>query len=481
MLPALIQRPGRTGVQRSQERGVTLLLVAVAMFSIIWMAGMSIDVGTLYQASAEAQRSADAAALAGARVLSSSGMTGDPGNSGGKWATICDTATQIAKAVANQNSVGGAVPSTVDVTFIAGDKDSACSASTLVSFGVNPTITVKVTQSSLPTYFSRVWGRTGSTVSATATAEAFNPSNAGSYAVQPRCVKPWIVPNYDPLNGPGCTKGCKGFVDPTSGGSIVNPGLLANGHVIGEQFWLLPVCKVDPAQKGACAPFRSNPPQANYIAVITTDPPLPNLEYLPGQVPPTSTAVPSSKTGACSDVTPSQPYAEAIAGCDQSTRYQCGVTTKNAVDVSENPGNGDTGNGVQCLIHQGTSESTDTLVVSGQDTLDPFATSPTSAATYPFEIQAGTENPLTPGVSSGTVITSSTSIVSVPIYDPNGSIITTGTTNVTIVGFLQVFINFVDKYGNVYVTVMNVTGCASNPATVFTGTSPVPVRLITSP
>jgi hypothetical protein len=153
------------------------------------------------------------------------------------------------------------------------------------------------------------------------------------------------------------------------------------------------------------------------------------------------------------------------------------------VDESENPGNGDTGNGVQCLTHQGTRESTDTLAVSGQDTLNPFATNPTLPATYPFEIQAGTENPLTTaGVSSGTIITSSTSIVSLPIYDSSISLVVVGNqANVTIVGFLQVFINFVDKYGNVYVTVMNVTGCANDPGTVLTGTSPVPVRLITPP
>jgi hypothetical protein len=61
-----------------------------------------------------------------------------------------------------------------------------------------------------------------------------------------------------------------------------------------------------------------------------------------------------------------------------------------------------------------------------------------------------------------------------------------GTSQVTIVGFLQVFINGVDEYGDVNVTVLNVAGCSngagsavsSNPVT---GSSPVPVRLITPP
>src|SRR5713226_8226666 len=85
MLLPLIQRPQRSAARRSRERGVTMALVALAMVGIIAMAALSIDVGTLYQASAEAQRSADASALAGARVLSLSGMTGDPTNSSGQW------------------------------------------------------------------------------------------------------------------------------------------------------------------------------------------------------------------------------------------------------------------------------------------------------------------------------------------------------------------------------------------------------------
>jgi hypothetical protein len=88
------------------------------------------------------------------------------------------------------------------------------------------------------------------------------------------------------------------------------------------------------------------------------------------------------------------------------------------------------------------------------------------------------------GLVANTLITSSTSIVSLPIYDSSVPItFNPGTTTpVTIVGFLQVFINSVDGSGNLNVTVMNVTGCAPNPGTTtFNGTSPVPVRLITPP
>jgi len=47
-----------------------MVLVAIAMVAIIAMAALSIDVVTLYLAREEAQRSADAAALGAARVLS---------------------------------------------------------------------------------------------------------------------------------------------------------------------------------------------------------------------------------------------------------------------------------------------------------------------------------------------------------------------------------------------------------------------------
>src|SRR5271165_4631531 len=61
---------------RDGERGITMALVAICMVAILAMAVLSIDTVTLYLAREEAQRSADAAALAGARILSLSGMTG---------------------------------------------------------------------------------------------------------------------------------------------------------------------------------------------------------------------------------------------------------------------------------------------------------------------------------------------------------------------------------------------------------------------
>jgi Tfp pilus assembly protein FimT len=495
-----------------RQAGITMVLVALAMVAIIAMAALSIDVVTLYLARMEAQRSADAAALAAARVIALSGLTGDPANSSGSWAAICggasSPATQAAIAAAKQNAIGAIAP-TVTVTYsVVGSSPAADCSGLTAAFGVNPIVTAQVTRSGLPTFFSRIWGNAGNTVTATATAEVFNSSNSGTISngppgtitpVQPRCVKPWMVPNRDPLspnpngNGTFCDvqdpvthvrTPCQPFVN-LSNGQIARPGISLNGGynaVIGETFWLSPDC----VHNSSPCQFRpvgnGVPPQGNFLypggpggSDIYLELP-PSMQYLAGAAPSTlPVAVPSCSSGASL-------YQQAIAGCDQSTVYQCGVQNMNTIDLSENPGmaTNDTMNGVLCLVHQ--SDATDITDASGQDTLSPFA----APSAYPFQILAGTSNPLVGnGLAAGAPITSSSSIVTVPVYDDTKTIKSSGTTQVTIVGFLQVFINAADQYGNVNVTVLNVTGCSNGGGqtvgTPVQGSSPVPVRLITPP
>jgi putative Flp pilus-assembly TadE/G-like protein len=499
MRPPLIQRSRRSIPHRSRERGVTMALVALAIVGVIAMAGLSIDVGTLYQASAEAQRAADAGALAAARTISMQGLTGDPGNISASWQQVCggpnSPASLAAGTVVMQNPLSSASTNptvTVNYSFAGTGSSTDCSSLVGTGFGVNPQVTVSVQQANLPTYFSKIWGRTGNTVGATATAEVFNSSNSNTYSsssevvpVQPRCVKPWMVPNYDPSGNTctGTTSFCKPFVTTTTS-VLGNPGI-ENGNVIGERFWLLADC--NPGTPGTCSLLTQ--PQANYTVAQGAAQAPPNLEYVPGQTSFQSIAIPSDGSAACSAV--SGNYAQAIAGGDQSTQYQCGVqsssaTNPNQVNLAENPvATGDTTNGVECLTRQ-TVPYSPGASPSGQDTLAPYSQQPT----YPFQIQAGSSNPLlsaTPPVPSNGIITASNSIVSLPIYDSNQTT-TFGagtTTPVTIIGFLQVFINVVDGNGNVYVTVLNVSGCGNgltaivSPPPPIYGTSPVPIRLIT--
>jgi hypothetical protein len=477
-----------------------MILVAIAMVAIIAMAALSIDVVTLYLAREEAQRSADAAALAAARVISMSGITGaattdtDPPY----WQAICGgntgVATQAATAVGKQNSVGN-VAATVTVTYSAGNGGSIISNTDCSSlpdaFAVNPMVTVQIQRTGIPTFFSRIWRRTTNTVNATASAEVFNPSNSGNLGnqtsgtitpVQPRCVKPWIVPNLDPLNpNINCTTNCQPFVS-TSDGHIVNPGISLNGTnsggVIGERFLIIPNCRH--RLTGSCS-LRDTPIQANNAGNGNTVPSPPNLEFLPGQSENASVAVPNAASGGTL-------YEKATAGCDQTTVYYCGVSKSspigngpNMADLRIYPAD-DTSNGVQALIHEG-NPNPNGGQPTGQDYFNPTASPYGYPTAYPFQILAGSSNPT--GLTSGTPVTASNSIVSLPIYDPANPIATTGTSPVTIVGFLQVFINGVDQYGNIDVVVLNVAGCSNGAGqpvgTAIAGSSPVPVRLITPP
>jgi Putative Flp pilus-assembly TadE/G-like len=486
-----------------------MILVALAMIAIIAMAALSIDVITLYLAKLEAQRAADTAAVAAARVISLSGLTGDPTNQSLNWALICGPddgtnglATRIAKATAAQNTVGGIAATTVTVTYAAGNGTSIgsgvsnCSSlAANTAFGVNPIVNVQLTRTALPNFFSRIWGNAGTNINASASAEAFNPSNSGNVGnqttgpltpVQPRCVKPWIVPNLDPRNPDGCTdsSSCAKFVD-LADGSIQHPGISLNGGpspnngVIGETFWLVADCRHN---ESSCTLRLKNgsfgsqlQPQANLNNGSAFIQPPPNLMYVPSQVTTSVIAIPSCTSG--------DPYEEAIEGCDQPTNYSCGVPNANVADLRQNP-TSPTSAGVQCLIHQG--NQSDITSPTGQDYFNAFG----APASYPFQIYAGSSNPLvtsgSPPLPSGTPITTSPSIVSLPIYDniAANNLVPSVTNNVTFVGFLQVFINAADNNGNVNVTVLNVAGCGNGSSPVgasVSGNSPVPVRLITPP
>src|SRR5690349_8332828 len=172
-----------------------MLLVAASLVVLLGMAALAIDVVTLYVARTEAQRAADAGALAGARAFVISGFTsGQLGlpSSGTVQNLVCansgsggPVANLQATAAAAQNLVSGQA---AQVTAI------ACN----FSQPENPQITVTVQRTGLPTFFARIWGRRGSTVTASATGEAVNTSGT-TMPVHLTSVKPWLIPNCNPL------------------------------------------------------------------------------------------------------------------------------------------------------------------------------------------------------------------------------------------------------------------------------------------
>ena len=437
--------------RRHHERGQTIILVAISLVSLLAMAALAIDIVTLYAARSEMQRAADAAALAGAKEIADSGITTllltDPNfTTVQTWATTA--VNKQVNGVRQNNLIAGQAP-----TLVSDPIDWTRQG--------NPHITVKLQSNNLPSFFSKIWGGTGTVVTATATAEAYNPANVQNFVpISPKAVKPWLVANADPLQG---------------GAQFITPGTGAvETNVIGEQFYLTSDCNVISSLQ--CAPLNHNPPQVNnsggHIAV----------EYVPAIVTVPSIPNPNVCSTVCTGTTN---YEQSIECADVRTSYtvlSCGGGAANAQwDNSVNPGGltGPSALGAECLIHA-TSHGNN----KGQDKLDNLGPWPTS----PMQIRAES------GLQNGNFVTTSSSIVTIPIIDtpPSGIPATGG--NVTIDGYMQAFINEVhgggtlQYQGDIQVTVLNIAGCSNSstnngvtPVIGDASTSPVPVRLITPP
>jgi hypothetical protein len=423
------------------------------MLSMLGIVALAIDVVTLYSARSEAQRAADSAALVAAKMLVDAGVTGDPGNAA-LQTTAKTIATTAAKDVARQSVIAGRPIQAADVTVTFPNADP--------SFSINPQVSVTVQNANLPTFFSRIWSRAALTVRATATAEGFNPSNSSTVnagigiPVIARCVKPFIIPNCDPTH-PGVACGTSGdtLFDPATG-DIKNKGV-APGGIIGAGFDLVSSCGALP---GVCTP---GPPDAS------AGPGGPTLRYYPAAIPAATNSCPAACGGGTN-------FENDIVCCNP-TPISCGVTAtlpavnQLPVDTTVNPeaGSVPAQTGVQCLIHQTGG--------SGQDTLNSGP-----PLTYPLDIRPGGGPLVTAGVlSTGTAVSTSDSLVTVPVYDG----VSTPGASVTIIGFLQVFIDRSfpggggPKQGEFHVTIVNVAGCGSNAtAPPISASSAVPVRLI---
>ena len=431
-----------------------MLLIAFAMMSLLAMAVLAIDVTTLYVAQGEAQNSADAAALAGAKMFVTSQVTsvtgavppvtsGDVCQNGGPGSTAA--ANRVAEATAAQNTVSGQA---------AAVKTIACD----FSQAGNPRITVTIERTQLPTFFARIWRAASNTVTATATAEAYNQSGSNT-PVQVQSVKPWLVPNCTPRAVGGVNTNCANAADVY----YVNP---ADGTV------------------NTTVPLIGQPIQlhrARQPGDITTNTTGKFDNSFYGlSIPVNTTPACPANSGNCNFNTEPYNYGDNIA-CATSYKFSCGGTTIGGggggnVRVFDDSGNYGqiTREATQCLIHADGDDST-TL---GQDQF--------SVGTVPTAITAGYNNP-NPALAAASTpnISRSDSVVTVPLYDgrnmcPGG---TCNLETVPIVGFLQLGITYSQNGSPVtlHAVILNVIGC--NPSTtgnpiVGTGLSPIPVRLI---
>jgi len=417
--PAIVNRRG--------ERGQTIILVAVALVSLLAMAALAIDVTTLYAARGEMQRAADAAALAGAKAFVDSGITPLPTTDPGfptRQVLAQNMATAVVNSILVQNKVSGVPPVLVGAP-----------AFDFTTHPGNPQVTVTLQRTDLPTFFSRIWGRSLATVTASAVAEAYNPSNSqtsvGNYVpVAPKCVKPLLLTNKDPASN-------LPFVDPVT-------GLQVAPNLAGEFLTLNQGCTKPGA--GTCQPANlpANPPATG--------------AFVAAQV----TANANNLCPACQGATS---FEQSVECCDFNP-YSCGGAVPNAnVDLVIHHGQfrNETNNGVQCLINK-----------PSQDTLDP---TDLIASTGPGHITAAS------GPLSGNLVTTSRSIATLPIIDTTNPI--PGTGQVRVIGFLQIFLDDVAVVGGnaqIQAHILNVVGCGNNPSAGAPvsggGVSPIPVRLI---
>jgi hypothetical protein len=449
-----------TGSRGRGERGQTILLVAVSIVSLLAMAALAIDVVSLYVASTEIQRSADAAALAGAKAIADSGYTTlQPGD------TNLGAAQLLAQSMATQ-AILAIVQAATPVNQVAGGSPVQVGGSPAFTWlpNNNPHVTVTLQLTNLPTFFARVWGSKSAIATASATAEAYNPANLQNFTpIQTTCVKPWLIGNIDPVTSTNDNIGAVNFVTPATG--------QVEDAAIGEQFWLSSDC--NPPGLDGCTGLHRTPPDAGNFGLPTAYiyfVPL-AVTAQPGDICPSSTASPCGGGN--------HPDYKSAIECCNVTSYTCGGTVPNATYTTTlNPeyqgANSDLATGTECLIHA----SGETLG-QGQDSLD-WKTAP--FPTGPPRITAGS------GPQNNNLVSTSSSIVTIPILD-NTTFSNAFPYQETVVGFLQAFVNQVDMdnfAGDVNITVLNVIGCSQTPngnapVTGGNGASPIPVRLITPP
>lgn len=423
----------RSATERNREHGLVITLVAVVLLFVVGaMAVLAIDVATFYTARSEAQLAADAGALAGARVLANSGTTSDPANT--NLATNAQTlAKTIATQVAQQNAIGGKNQNTVVVTI---------NATGVLDY--DPQITVQVTRSDLPTFFARVFGKNVATVTASATAEAYNPSGSngsiGSVVpVAPTCVKPWVLPNAaDSAGDP--------IFDSTTGAILTTSPL---GSVI--------------TLNAACSDGGTSPPCGSGTVPATA------WSYFPGD-PTSSFLTPTQALPACSAGLSS--YEVSIAGCVQEP-IVCGgpnsdVNLYTSYVPANTTGDADAAEAANCLTHSQNGNG------------DSWALPAPWDAQTPFQFLAGADNPAVK--PAGTDVIVSDSLVIIPVATVPGG---TWSSPATVIGFVQVFLNpsggVIGTIG-VPATITNLVGCGTGakakPIIYGNGPSAVAVRLI---
>jgi len=415
------------GIGRKNERGQTIALVAASLVALLGMAALSIDVVTLYVARGEAQRAADAAALGGARMFATTSFATSPSSF---------TASEICASAGpgSSSAVNVVAEKTAAENSVSNQPAAVSNISCDLTQDRNPRVTVTVKRDNLATFFSRMWSRANTSVSATATAEAYNASGE-NVAVEMTGVKPWLLPN---CRSAGCATH---YID-------------GSGMVEGGIGTTIRLDRINTA--GAPA--------------IPSPGPLPALvDFYALNFISTARACPAGISPSCNLGV--NDYEDDVS-CSNRTPVSCGPTT--AVSVRTVGGYG-TREGTRCLIH-----AFDDALAKGQDIFPPGGP--------PFTVQGGNNNPISSVRGTTNPLSHSDSIVTVPLYAGTSSLCIAAnncTLPISIVGFLQLGITHTIPGAGagtpaVEAKVLDAVGCkpGATGGVSASGSSPVAVRLI---
>jgi Flp pilus assembly protein TadG len=159
---------------RDDERGVSLIIVAIQILVLTAMCTFVLDYGMVWLGRRQAQNAADAGALAAAQALAK-----DDGN----WPGIAPVVTASGNGVAQTNKVIGATPGSVVTPvcppWMTAPNNINCVQVDVYRDGTNGSTT-------MPVFFGRVLGISSQSVKATATAQVMAANTSG-------CLRPWFV------------------------------------------------------------------------------------------------------------------------------------------------------------------------------------------------------------------------------------------------------------------------------------------------
>jgi hypothetical protein len=154
------------------RQGATIPIVAVCIVMLVGCAAIAIDIGMLLDSRAEAQRAADAAALAGAQEMMNVELAG--GTQAAKRAAA--TTQAVTYAGLNVVRAGAVQPDEVEVEFLQNDTRIAAT----------------ITRANIPPLFATIFGVNALQVAARAEAMYYQGATAS-------CLKPFGVPDRDPF------------------------------------------------------------------------------------------------------------------------------------------------------------------------------------------------------------------------------------------------------------------------------------------